>query len=135
MILDRHLFIYHITNGVFQTRVHLTCSPLSPRLSGVAFMAVSHSPGFLAITALVTLLRWVSPPHWCSPSQRSRSVAFGRKCSTALVQPCRFTPQLFFRLGSYSLLLHFKPASRGCSSDGALVALLRPVVSYPLTLP
>ena len=43
-------------------------------------------------------------------------------------------PQLFFRLGSWSLLLHFRPTSRGCSSDDALIVLLRPVAPSTLAL-
>ena len=102
---------------MFGTRVHPTCSPCCPGLSGAALAAASHSPGSLMITALVTLLQSVSPPDWRSPSQRSRSVAFGRWCPTALVQFFNI-PQLFFRLGSWNFLLHFRPAFRGCSSDG-----------------
>ena len=41
-------------------------------------------------------------------------------------------PQLFSRLGSWSLLLHFRPASRGC--DGAFVTLRRPVAPFTLAL-
>ena len=43
-------------------------------------------------------------------------------------------PQMFFRLGSGSLLLHFRPTFRGCSADGALVTLLRPVAPFTLAL-
>ena len=50
----------------------------------------------------------------------------------AMMQPPIFLS--FFRLGSWSLLLRFRPASRGCSSDGALVALLRPMTHFTLAL-
>ena len=45
-----------------------------------------------------------------------------------------YSPQLFFRVGSWSLLLYFRPASRVCGFDGALVALLRPVAPFTPTL-
>ena len=70
----------------YETLVHLCCRAVQGSL-GAALTAASHSSGSLAIPALPTLFRWVSPPHWRSPSQRSRSVAFGRWCSTALFNP------------------------------------------------
>ena len=53
--------------------------------------------------------------------------------STGLVQPCRCSPQLFFRLGSWNLPLQAR-ASLGCTFSSALQALLRPVVHYTLAL-
>ena len=107
-------------NGVFGTRVDVTCSTRYPGLPQV-YLQKSRFPGDNDSSD--------APPtgvslHTGGSFRRSRSVASWAIAPTALVQPCRCTPQLFFRLGSWSLLLHFRPASRGCSSDGTL-SLLR----------
>ena len=75
-LLDRHLFLNQMEKRS-STHVHLTCSP-RPRLPSWLPPAIKVASDSLAITTLAVLLRSVSPPYWCSPSQRSRSVASGR---------------------------------------------------------
>ena len=86
-------------------------------LPKAALTAGSHSPGSLAITALATLLRSMFPPRRCSPLHCSRWVS-----PHGALQPSDI-PQLFSRLWSWSLLLHFRPVSRDCCSDDALCVL------------
>ena len=61
-------------------------------LPRAALAAASCSPGSLSKLALAMVLRSVSPQHWRSSSQRSRSVASGRWCSTTLFNPADVLP-------------------------------------------
>ena len=60
-------------------------------------------------------------------------MVFGRWCSTALVQPCRCTPQLFFRLGR-GVFYSTSGQPPAAVALMAHVALLRPVAPFTLAL-
>ena len=83
-------------------------------------------------TALATLLRSMSFPHWRFPSQRPRSVAFGRLYSTAL-----FNPPIFLSYSSDWGRGAFYSTSGQPPAAIALISLpafLRPLAPYTLAL-
>ena len=72
---------------MIRTRVHLTCSPRCPGSSELPSKK-SKFPGDNGSRDVQS----VSSSHLRFPSQRSRSVAFGRRCSTAAFSPADVLP-------------------------------------------
>ena len=110
-------------NGVFETLVHLYARTVQGCPKGC--LQKSKYPGDTGSCGAHPI---DVPPRWRSPSQRSRSVAFGRWRSTALFSPADVLSSAVLQTGDVEFFSHFRLASRGCCSDSALVALLRPVV-------
>ena len=87
---------------------------------GLLFRSPSKRRGSLSILALGVLLQSVSPYTLAILRRALGRLRFGRWRSTALVQPCRGSCHLLFRLRSGSLLLlHQAIASLGWLSCGA----------------